>query len=214
MFQAEPPHTDNTQYVLAFFGTVVTAFFGWLALRKPKLKFPVELSDFEIRFALEDLVTIREDVHHLFQSTSADRFLILKAENGKQKPQWGTAIYEQHKGIPVVLATDVYKKIRLDDIYRDMINEAEAEGVMMMHTASMPKGSRLKAIYESENIQHSNCYFLCRYPLKSDPDKWIVMYCTLATENDAPFTPHEETALELFADRLRSMFSTELKGKR
>jgi len=213
MFQ-EPPHTDNTQYVLAFFGTVITAFFGWLALRKPKTKFPIEASDFEIRFALEDLVIIREDVHHLFQSTSADRFLILKAENGKQKPKWETAIYEQHKGVPVVLATDVYKKVRLDDIYRDMINEAEAEGSMTMHTAAMPKGSRLKAIYESENIQHSNCYFLCRYPLKSDPEKWIVIYCTLATENEAPFTPHEETALDLFADRLRSMFSTELKGKR
>lgn len=213
MFQ-EPPHTDNTQYVLAFLGTVITAFFGWLALRKPKEKFPIEASDFEIKFALEDLVEIREDVQHLFRDTKADRFLILKAENGKTTPKWATAIYEQHKGVPVVLATEVYKKVRIDDAYREMIDGAEEMGRYTMHVPDMPKSSRLKAIYEAENIKHSTCYFLSRYPLQSDPDKWVVLFCTVATKHLLPFTPHEETALELFADRLRGMFSTEIGTSR
>jgi len=207
--------SDNTPAWLTFIGGILVAILPlWIKDRLDKRKLVIEASDFEIRFALEDLVEIREDVRHIFTSTKADRFLILKAENGKQSPKWATAIYEQHKGVPVVLATEVYKKIRIDDIYREMIDIAETEGVTIMHTGEMPKTSRLKAIYESEGVQHSNCYFLCRYPLKSDSAKWVVMYCTLATENEVPFTPHEETALDLFVDRLRSMFSTDLSSSR
>lgn len=216
MFQ-DTPTPDNTQAWLTLLGVIIAAVVPlWIKERydRRKQKFEVELSDFEIRFALEDLVEIREDVRHIFDSTKADRFLILKAENGKQSPKWATAIYEQHKGVPVILATEVYKKVRIDDIYREMIDTAELEGVTIMHTEAMQKTSRLRAIYESENVQHSNCYFLCRYPLKSDSEKWVVMYCTLATENVEPFTPHEETALELFADRLRVMFSTDLSSSR
>lgn len=216
MFQ-EPPVSDNTQAWLTFLGVVIAAIVPlWIKDRfdRRKQKFEVEASDFEIRFALEDLVDIREDVRHIFASTKADRFLILKAENGKQSPKWATAIYEQHKGVPVILATEVYKKIRIDDIYREMIDIAELEGVMIMHADEMPKSSRLRAIYESEGVTHSNCYFLCRYPLKSDSEKWVVMYCTLATSELEPFTPHEATALELFADRLRVMFSTDLSTSR
>ena len=217
MFQEPPTDSGSTQAWLTFLGVVIAAIVPlWIKERfdRRRMRFTIEASDFEIRFALEDLVEIREDVRHVFASTKADRFLILKAENGKQSPKWATAIYEQHKGVPVVLATEVYKKIRIDDIYREMIDVAESEGVMMMHTGEMPRTSRLKAIYESEGVQHSNCYFLCRYPLKSDSEKWVVMYCTLATENEVPFTPHEETALELFADRLRGMFSTDLSSSR
>ena len=212
MFQES---TDHTNAWLAFFGTIITASFAWLATRKPKTPFAVEESDFQIRFALEDLVEIREDVNQIFKGTKTDRFLIIKAENGKQSPKWATAIYEQHKGVPVILATEVYKKVRIDDDYREMIDDAENNGVHIMHTEAMHKSSRLRAIYESENVSHSNCYFICRYPLKTDPDKWVVLFCTLATEDALPFTPHEETALELFADRLRGMFTTEIgRGKK
>lgn len=217
MFQDAPTDANNTQAWLTFLGVVIAAIVPlWVKDRfdRRKQKFGGEASDFEIKFALEDLVEIREDVRHIFNSTKSDRFLILKAENGRTSPKWATAIYEQHKGVPVVLATEVYKKIRIDDIYREMIDEAEIKGVTIMHTSEMPRTSRLKAIYESEGVQHSNCYFLCRYPLKSDSEKWVVMYCTLATENELPFTPHEETALELFADRLRGMFSTDLSSSR
>lgn len=172
-----------------------------------------EDSDEDIRFAISEINEIHQRALDLIATTAVDRFLILKAENGKQQPRFATAIYEQHRDRPLFVATLVYHKVRVDESYREMLRKAEAEDVYRMETASMPD-STLKSIYESEGVTHSHCHFLARYPLKSDPSRWVVLFCTFATKSGQDFGGQDRLKIGLFVDWLKDLFADEMDKTR
>jgi hypothetical protein len=204
--------TTTNDLITPFFGllSIIVSSIGtlvvkhWLDTRKREDV--NELSDAEIKLTLSEVNEINQRVLDLENSVHVDRFLILKAENGKSDPRFATVIYEQYRNREPFIASLVYRKIRIDDYYREMLKTTEANDLLQMETAKMPQDAKLKGFYENELVLFSNCYFLTRYQLHNT-EKWIVLYCTVATKQDKPFSRRDTNQIGLFIDYLKEILT-------
>lgn len=135
---------------------------------------------------------IRGAVGVMFEETSADRYLILVAVNGKTDFNVVTAIFEQH-GDPKykINAIATYRSLKIDAHYKQMLEFAEKRGQVEMIVAEMPD-SLLKGIYVREGIKYSKVRHLLRVPIDDGND--VLVYCSIAKHRNAePYTLYERT---------------------
>lgn len=171
----------------------------------PVLETNAEREIEEMLFELEDLNWLHLAVLNLLSETNADRFLILRAENGRDEPRYATVVYEQHEGVPHVIATSAYIRVNIDDDYRRMLKSAELDGVFRMKTEEM-SDQLLKRVYQREGVQHSNCYFLDRKAIGEN--QAILTYCTIATHKPEPFDKvDDDLPQQLFVNQLKKLFT-------
>lgn len=191
--------------IISALGAFLIALIPYFLRKKEDSKIKNKPVDIDVElFKFNDL---RESVDRVLAETSADRFLILMAHNGKEEMRFATAIYEQHKNTDKTIfsfgATNKYIKIEFDDEYRRMLKTSEKESVFRMETTKMPE-SLLKNIYISEKIIYSNCYFIKRYHEYKSDDKDLILYCTLATHSEKPFDVTDEVKFKTFVDYLKN----------
>lgn len=145
-----------------------------------------------IQAELEVFNEMRDIIDTIFHNTKADRFLILTALNGKTDFRFATAVYEQHNNTQKTLlsvgATSKYVKFEFDDKYKNMLKQAEREGMIMLETSKMDP-SDLKSIYLSEKVSFANIYFLLRKKIDDKNDR--IFYCSVASHSGEPFTDAE-----------------------
>lgn len=151
---------------------------------------------------------IQDHISYVFKNSSADRFLILFARNGKTEFKYATAIYEQHKvsrdAFLSFNASTKYSHFEFDKPYLSMLKEAESKGWVDLIVEEMPD-SDLKNVYMSEEIVHARLYFLKR--IEEDSQNDLILYCTFASHTE-PFNANDIIFMKSAVDSLKSILST------
>lgn len=143
---------------------------------------------------------IKSAVDQIFENTRADRFLILIAINGKTDFKIVSVIFEQHKKTEYdVSAIARYRHLEVDRDYRDMLKQAERDGVVHYETSKM-HDCLLKQIYLFEKVKFSDVRHIARVPVDDDND--VLLYSSLATHNDKGFTSQGRTFAKITYDSI------------
>ena len=207
MFQAITPIL--VAIITVFGGASIKFYFDNKALRKKNVSLHEEIKDksLDLQMDLQSFNDIKEIVETILTKTKADRFLILTATNGKTDLRFATAIYEHHKKNEKVTlsigATSKYIRFEFDSDYKKMLKNVEANGCINLETATMPL-SDLKAVYETEELNYSNIYFLMRSAIDSNNDR--LFFCSAATHEEENFTHKENIIMKTAIDKLKQKF--------
>ncbi len=156
--------------VALIFGTGGIGFYliKWYLNRKDGKK--------DITQLLTGISNMYSKMQQLLNETEANRFLILKAENGGGKPKVGCTInvsvlYEVVNGLRSV--KDDYQKLPVDPNYIVMLSEASLHGHSSMVVKEM-EPCMLKDIYVDEGVLYSEVHYLCETDL-------AFYYCSVAS---------------------------------
>ncbi len=165
-----------------------------------------ELRFTNIFFSYEFLSVVNNRVADIYATTKANRFLILYAINGKDDFNVVTACYENPKQESSRGAMNRYIKIEIDNPYREMLKDCELKKSVTLDVSLM-NTSILKSIYQSEieDVKHSVIKFITR--LRIDSENHAVVFCSISTTTDTPFTDSEMYVLKYNADALRAKAS-------
>lgn len=138
---------------------------------------------------------IQDSVKELFKNTSADRFLILIARNGKTELRYADVILDFYKDPNHQIdAVRIYTNVELDDPYKEMLRLTEKHGFFDIETATMPD-QILKHFYMVEDVKHGRTMPIARLPIDEDND--FLIYTSVAKHLDVKFTEMEKTYFEL-----------------
>lgn len=195
---------------LGFLGIVSPLVYKVYALKKQNENLKNEIRDvsMSLKMELEHFNNISSAVQNIMKKTKADRFLILTATNGNVNMRFATAIYEQNKNNPKVHlslgAVSKYVNFEFDSHYRDMLKEVQITGELNLDVSKMPD-SDLRNIYEEEEINFSNLYFLSKTPIDGEGNMRM-FYCSVATHKKTPFTARENTGIRVEVSKIKSYF--------
>lgn len=193
---------------------IVTGVFGlagaWLKLRKSTPEAPEAIPDISSVKSFSGFLThwneIERQIHGLFRDTKADRFLILQARNGKDKPTKTTAIYQTRDGGQRDFD---YIDFPLDDDYRQRLELTEYSGPHVIDVAGIPD-SFIKAVYQNEEVHHSVWWPIAREDYKRYS---IIVYASIATHSEEPFDQNELVRQRMLMGQVQEM-SQHLLGER
>ena len=194
-----------------FLGVLISSVSGAMAILIPAYllhirevrKYKCEINEHKLRGDVLDrildltlLTTIKNSVHDLFKITESDRFLILIAINGQVDFRTVSVIFEQHKqSTSSAIAT--YKSLKVDSYYVRMLKEAEKYDIVDIETDKLPP-SLLKTIYEEEGIMFAIVRHINRVKLDNNND--CLIYASIATHEDKPFTVAERYKIQTHID--------------
>lgn len=189
------------------------AYIGKQHLEKRGLKMKVKDLSYSTVFDLMMLNEITHIINNMFNNTTADRFVILTANNGKYHLRAANAIYEQHNtnGVSKTYLslgiTSRYIDFEFDEPYRNMLKEAEATlNPVFFKTSDMPDCD-LRSIYTSEKVTESLVFFISRKTIDNDNDR--LFYCSVATHNPSGFTPDHKTFIKAYVDQIKAKLKDE-----
>lgn len=169
----------------------------------------VRREDAELVPSIEFFHDIKNSVDRVFDSTKADRFLILKAENGKTDFKFASVLYEQHKKTDKtkwsIGAAGRYLHFEFDQDYNQRLKEAERSGVVDLIVENLPYGTDFKTIYTSEGVTHSRIYFILRFSVNDQKDE--ILYCSVAT-HEGNFSDVEKIIIKQEIDMIRARTKT------
>lgn len=193
---------------------IVTGFFGlagiWLKVRKESpeeiLEVPQDISSLK---SFSGFLTrwneIERQVSDLFRDTKADRFMILLARNGKDKPTRTTAIYQTRDGGQ---RDYEYKDFPLDDDYRQRLHLTEYSGPHLIDVSALPD-SFIKSVYVNESVGHGVWWPIAREDYSGYS---VIVYASIATQDKEPFNQNELVRQRMLMGQVQEM-SQHLLGR-
>lgn len=166
-------------------------------LKKESKHNDIKVNLFNKIINLESINNIKRSVDRMFENSNGDRFLILIAINGKEDFNKISVIFEQHKNNDYAInASARYKHVSIDDTYRKVLKDLEKNGREGCNlNVSTMENSLLKRFYSIENVKHSKMKFILRSKIDKDND--ILIYSSITTHKDTPFTETENTYINL-----------------
>lgn len=201
--------------ITSVFGVITASIAGFYSVKVKKLetakeqkdrsisRLKAELTCINVLFDYNMISLINEKVDYLFRHTSAERFIILFALNGKTDFNFVSVCYEKTKTEGTRGSIYRYVRLKIDEHYRQMLKHVEKEESIYLSVPEMPP-CLLKDIYESivEGVTFSSIHFIARNQLDSDND--VLVYSSLATTQDKNFTPSEKVIIKSTYDELRA----------
>jgi hypothetical protein len=157
----------------------------------------IKLDFFSRIYGVNHFNRINDAVNYIFNKTSADRFLILIAVNGKTDFNVVTVIYELRKNKGNDGMKPIYKNVQIDNEYRLMLKTAEKNELVKLETKKM-RDSKLKTFYKIEGVSFSHVRFLIRRPIDDNND--FIVFSSLATHRTTDFTDSEVMMSQLQYD--------------
>jgi len=213
--------TTITTATLGATATITAAFFGYLASRRQKQRASVALD--EAKTAKEEIELARvqldfglfagawdqtvRDIQELMEETNVDRFLLLRALNGKDDPRYTNAVLQiRERGQHVIQ----YLGVVLDIDYVGRLKEVESNGSAYYVVSDMPP-CVIRSIYEAEGVKAAEWCFIHRE--NYDDSRAVITYCSFATHSTEGFDDATRALCKLRADRIAQnarMFKTRL----
>lgn len=175
--------------------------FWWLDNRAeaPDTEAEVPVEEFE------DLIEVQQIMERALSKSGAQRFLILKTENGGGKPRLGTHLYASvlYEAVrePIVSVKEDYQRLLVDDIYVRMLSDIGPNHPNKLKVSDMKDGI-LKRIYIKDNIEYSEIHYLTE-------TNNAFFYASIATsEEDNVFDdPIERVELEIALSKVINIFN-------
>lgn len=144
--------------------------------------------------------SLSDAVYQLFEKTKVDRFLVLLARNGKERPRYVDVMLEFHKTEEhKIEAVKIYKNVKIDSPYNEMIDNTFHNGFCDIETAVMQE-QILKYFYLNENIHFSRTKPIIKKQI--DDDRVVKIFTSSATHQKDPYTINEKTTIDLYHDSL------------
>ena len=197
-------------------GAIIGAVIGYIGMiraakisKEPTFK-DHPLGKSSVRLSLQAFNRLYNTVHTIFTKTTADRFLILGAHNGRETMRFASAYYEQHKDHEEIDKSEVmlsfgavskFVNFEFDDHYRNMLKESERSGVIELSTDQMP-ACDLRDIYEAEKVDHSKIYFLNRIRDYDTKGNDLILYASIAKHGKDPFHTYEKTIIKAYMSNI------------
>jgi hypothetical protein len=159
---------------------------------------------------LQDLSQIYRIIEQLLQDSGADKVLILRASNGGGIPKPGSEMFTKLLYASTVDEDlEIYQKynsIKIDGPYVDMLIDIQKNGQTYKVIKDMPN-SLLKRLYQSENIQYSEIYFLGNNANE-------MYYCIVdSMDIDKKFEePNKRLSIELGINDVKKIFNKHLNN--
>lgn len=199
-------------------GVVTAAIVGWLAsARKTKranksLKYELKLQSriFDFSTFVHEWDSILKDVEELMEKTEIDRFLILRAWNGYNTPEYTSAVIQIRQGNQEPIS---YVHFQLDRDYIEKLKLIVDHGFATFVVDQMPQ-SFIRAVYETENIKSSLWAYLAR--LRIDEDHQAITYCSFSSKTADELDPATITRCRILVGRLKGAaqaFHDSMKGE-
>lgn len=192
-------------------GVIIAAGFGflgqWIEHHKRKQaerEIAAESDALDVTKMIPKFGALVQDLQKLMLKTSIDRFLILKAWNGRLDPRWTTAIFQYRTGAggePVS-----YVHFELDDDYLYRLQATVNTGSHYLKVAEIPDGA-IKRVYEAEGVAGSYWSHI-RTNVKEDGCAEI-FYCSFATHDKAGIDRKTRTHCDLLVGFLIEMFQAD-----
>lgn len=171
--------------------------------KKQVAKLKAELTCINVLFEYNLIALINKTVDEIFNTTKAERFIILFALNGKVDFNFVSVCYEKTKTSKTSGAIYRYVRLEIDNHYRQMLKYVEHDKQVYLDVEHM-EDCLLKNIYQSivEGVTYSGVHFINRSRIDDDND--VLVYCSVATTNENDFTKHEKVAIKVALDNIRS----------
>lgn len=189
--------------ISAFSAITVAALGIWGAKRnkaanlaKKEIEFQKEtfdLSDF-----LADWNQFYWELQKIMHETNLDRFLILRAWNGKADPRYTTAVLQLRQGTQEPVS---YIHVQLDEDYTNRLLQVKARGHIYFKVDDLDK-CLIRDIYKAEGVVASLWVYL---ETKEEGEHARMTYCSFATHNENGFTDYEITKMVLLFGQLKGI---------
>ncbi|CAB4185264.1 hypothetical protein UFOVP1492_92 [uncultured Caudovirales phage] len=191
-------------------GTIVGALFGaWdkvFKAKKASAESPTEHEILHVTF--QQVQDLEKEIRHIFDRTTADRFLLLIAKSNGKVYDKVSVLYEQHatdKNSDILMlstgAVTKYVNLDLDDDYRSMLASIRQQFPVHIRVNKMAHGM-LRDLYLYEKVTASNIYFL--YDLVSRSGTTITLFCSVAKHGAEEFKASEETYMKVAVTRIKN----------
>ena len=158
----------------------------------------------------DNKIEIQQIIDRVINISSADRFLILKTENGGGKPRLGSHLYSSvmYESIkpPLNSVKNDYQRLLVDDIYVKMLSDIGPGAPNRLNIHQMKEGI-LKNIYRVENIEYSEVHYI------GETDS-AFLYLSIATsKKDNDFhEPLDRVEIEIAISKIRGIFKNITEG--
>ena len=168
---------------------------------------PIGVSESDI---FEDKIEIQQIIDRVITNSTADRFLILKTENGGGKPRLGSHLYASvlYESIhtPLTSVKGDYQRLLVDDIYVKMLSDIGPGTANKLDISKMKDGI-LKNIYTVEQIKYSEIHYV------GETDS-VFLYLSIATcaENNTFDEPLDRVEIEIAISKVRDIFKNISEG--
>lgn len=136
----------------------------------------------------------------LMHDTSLDRFLLLRAWNGKNDPKYTTAVIQVREGSQQPVS---YVHVELDDDYIRRLIKVRKEGFIYFVVNEINDGL-IKSIYQSEGVKASLWVFLSEEEHEGGSVR--LTYVSFATHKAEGFTNDEITQMRMLFASLKSFY--------
>lgn len=149
--------------------------------------------------AATDWGELLHDLDALMRDTVVDRFLILRAWNGRLEPRWTTAIFQYRRGNQEPIS---YVSFELDD---DYINRLATVLRRKQHYFRVEdeKPSRIKSVYDMEGVKASLWVLIDKTQYADNTA--AITYCSFSTHEPTELDEPTKTRCQLIADKLSGM---------
>jgi hypothetical protein len=146
---------------------------------------------------------ISRELEDLVMNTPVDRFLILRAWNGKDTPRWATAVYQYRKGNDAPVS---YAHVNLDADYVGRLRSIRT-GVPIVFSVSELDDSLTRSLYHSEGVKQSAWYHIGDSHPSSSPQSTSIMYCSFGSHSDLPLSENDLVKCHLLVGRVRAFYA-------
>lgn len=190
--------------IIGFLGVVITSILSYKKLKIERAKTDQARNELSLQSAGLDFSafvaewhSVQEDINSLLNETCIDRFLILRAWNGKYEPKWTSAIFQVRQGLQSPMN---YVHFELDDDYVNRLRETIHHGHIYFTTDEICS-SAIKDVYSAEEIKSSLWHYISETKLLGG-DGVAITYCSFATHQDGGIPDHVQTRCRVLANRL------------
>lgn len=193
--------------VIGLFGVLASSYVAYLKVKKTAVALKqaeneIKLQQTALSFGsfIEEWSQTHKEIKELLETTCLDRFLILRAWNGKLAPRWTTALFQMRLGNQKPIS---YVHFELDVDYVSRLRDISISNVIHFKVDDLPDCA-IKKVYQAEGVTSAVWLHLISEEL-SGTGTVAHTYCSLATHADEAISEEVVTRCVILAGRLKGI---------
>lgn len=193
--------------VVGLLGIIVTSVFSYLKVNKSKQALKQTENELKIQQValnfgqfMEEWSQTHEEIAHLMESSCIDRFIILRAWNGRLSPRWTTAVFQMRMGNQEPIS---YVHFELDTDYVERIKQISIQGTATFKVDELPDCA-IKRVYQAEGVKSSTWSYISEESIPGT-DCVAHTYCSFSTHTDCEIDVNLETKITILIGRLKGI---------
>lgn len=192
--------------LLGVFGTLGSALIGQLRVKRAQRQEQAAEREMGLQRRALDLdfssfarewQEFNHELRTLIDETEVDRFLILRAWNGRLSPKWTTATLQVRTEGQKIYN---YVHFELDADYVSRMQQTISNGAIRFQVKDISGDSLIKDVYEAEGVVSSAWFHIASHSL--DEEAKAISYCSFAS-HDEPISDETMTRCRILVGRLK-----------